>query len=94
MIGIKTVSQLNAPYPVTFPNGNTGMDNITTALHLVKLAGVAINHEGFISSDELMKALSEQLDLIERFLMAGASWARDADAYLTDAGYIQAGVAP
>lgn len=70
-------------HPVTFPIGNTGADNISTALSIVKIAGIAVRNEDDTAAEEVLKALYDLLDLAERFLVAGAAWARDADNAIT-----------
>lgn len=64
---------------VVFPVNNSGHDNIVTALALVKAVRVVLHNDNHISADVI--------DLAERFLEAGAAWARDADKAMTDADY-------
>jgi len=84
------ISRLNDAYPATFPVGNDGLDNITTALMLIKLAAVAASTENHISDKEMIQGLAQQLDLVERFLEAGVAWARDVNKYLVEAEHAAA----
>lgn len=82
---------MNAPiqrqHAVTFPVGNTGADNIASALALVKIAAIAVRNKDDTIAEEIVTALDDVLDLAERFLSAGAAWARDAEGAITEAQY-------
>ncbi len=72
---------------VVFPVNNSGHDNIVTALALVKTVRVVLHNDNHISAQEMVDCLQDVIDLAERFLEAGAAWARDADKAMTDADY-------
>lgn len=73
---------MSRTHPVKLYEGQDGADDIATALALVRVCKVATIDTGWVCGD-VVAAVSATLDLAEKYLAAGAEWARDTQNQIT-----------